>query len=882
MKRWRKALGLVIALLLVALAILAPRLNAERLAASARAGLPDWIANASHAARPEFSILQGFSLSIRNVRLKGRHDRWMLHADQVRLTLSPWGLLGGRAVIRAVDLVHPVLKLATDDVPPAAIPLPENWEFLRIRQGEVRVSDHRLLWSLDGTMRRIHRGQETAWETQALLPDGSLTLQGRIRSEANGRQALFGSLKLKGVKLAAIPERWRDWLPGIPGRNVLDASLTFDMDANGRWSLLGDARLRAAQSRQATPELSLRGKAEGTADGRLSWRDTYIRAGHAATIATHGACDNLGSCRWEATARKADVTALLSLLPGAPALTGQLDMTASGRIKNGAWRIQGNGSLHDGRWGTFALPDAAIQLGSLELRVSPHFRWHIHQMRIMPDTEKGALLIRQAGGELHEGAHRGAAWNIEARLDALEGWPSLGNLLLRHFGQAADLEGQGPLTGDIRAGIRDGNMQLQWKLDATRADIQWGKRLLKPSKLRATSHGALTTDGSGLATLDLTRLELGDSHIADTHGQWRQGRLISLDVGEMDIRPDALAAQGLHLPTAFQGWHGDLRGHVRHLHPQGDLTTWLAQASGNLNLTGFGRIARWSGKLALDDGHLLADELTWTQGRDHMTMKMDVRLSSDGAPVRGQLDILDGELDAGARPGWPAWLAHAELNGKAHQVLLHWLGNEWRDLRADWTLRNGEIQLSRLRGRLAGGALQSPKLILRPTSRGWLFNGWVRVGAARLGDIAGLDAALGAKLDGYLYLNARLDGRLPWGDRAWQGDGDIEIQRGRWQGVDERIHLAAGGSVLDGGAPRRFSSLTAHFHFRPGRLQLSRLKLEAGPAGKDGVMAGQAAVYPGGVLSGHVHWRKDGTKTEAALSGVWPELAALLPAGTSN
>jgi hypothetical protein len=258
-------------------------------------------------------------------------------------------------------------------------------------------------------------------------------------------------------------------------------------------------------------------------------------------------------------------------------------------------------------------------------------------------------------------------------------------------------------------------------------------------------------------------------------------------------------------------------------------------------------------------------------------MKADVRLASGTSLIQGRLDILGAKLNVGTNITLPHWLSHAELRGRARHVLLHWLGNDWRDLRASWKLRDGEIRLSRLRGRLAGGALQSPRLTLRPTPQGLHFNGLIRVGAARLGAIAGLDAALGAKLDGYLYLNARLNGRLPWGGTVWQGDGDIEIQRGRWQGVDDRIHLAAGKSVLDGGASRRFSRLATRFRFRSGMLQLPRLRLEAGPGGRDGVLEGQAAVYPGGVLSGRLRPRGEGAGTEVELSGVWPEIGAWLP-----
>ena len=908
-RRWRKALGLSLALALVAAvifaAILAARLDASRLAASALSSLPAWAARATHGGRAEFSLLQGPGLRLRDVRIQGRDGGWRLHADALRLSLSFRGLLRGRADIRGVELVHPTLTLSPRALPPAppAGLLPAGWMRLAIRQGEIRAADRSILRSLDGTIRRVHDRREITWEARALTDSGSLTLQGRIRRRQDGRHDLFGSLKIKGARPASLPAAWRRGWPALLERDLLDASLTFDMDADARWSLFGDVRLGDAQgARNRRPDLRWRGKVMGHALRRLAWRDAYLNLGKAA-FATHGSCQSpphaslrsRPDCRFDLDARNADIRPLAALAGGRIRARGRMDMTAKGTLHGGVWQLAGKGALRAAAWNDVPLPDARLTLGEMQWRPGARASWALKDLRLTPEGARGALRLNASVSPPGAGSGgSGKSWRIEARLERLrDAWAAWGNALLKQFGRTDTLEGEGIVDGKAAIAHRAGRLEASCRLDATRARLAWKEMLTKPAGVPARLDARLER-GKGAMQLRLRRLELGASRLADSAWRWQGERLVEASAADIVLEPDALRQAGVALPAALQGWHGRLRGSLTGVRPTARLETLadtlasLARASGRLTLDGFGKTQRFGGQVELAAGRLRARPLRWqgsAEGGDAMELDADVRLpAAPGEGPRGRADIRRARLRWGAGASLPGWLKRADLRGALRETHLAWAGNDWELARAGFRLHDGGLEFSRLRGTLAGGSVQSPKLTLIPAPDGVRFNGLVRLGAVRLGQVQGLSKALGAKLDGYLYLNARLSGALPWTAAAWGGDGDVEIQRGRWRALDDRIHLAAGEAALPMDAPLHFSRLTTRFRFAArastrARLMLPRLRLELGAAGRQGVLSGRAAFYAGGALAGTALMRRGQRAQRVALSGVWPELEALLGSG---
>lgn len=880
-RRWRRATGLLLALLLAAAAAVA-RLDASRLSASALATLPAWAARITQGGQPEFSLTHG--LSLKNVRIHAGDNRWRLHADQVRLSLSFWGLLRGRADIRGVEIVHPTLRLdAQAPLPEWPVGArPEGWSWLRIRQGELITASHRILWSLDATIRRIHDHRELTWEAQALTQGGSLTLQGRSRHGQRGRD-VFGSLKIKGARPEALPAAWRTGWPALPERERLDATFTFDMDTRARWSLFGDMRLRDDPRANARPELQWRGKVTGEALARLSWRDAYVRVGKAA-FATRGACRDgitpfhFRDCQFDIHAKGADIRPLAALAGIQPAndparLRGRMDIAMRGTWRGGVWRLSGEGAMRDASWNRIALPDAQLSLGDVQWRPGANRRWMLRDVRITPKDHTGALRLTKGSG-------RGSqTWHMEARLEQLrDAWVAWGNALLAQWGRPTALQGGGALDGRVDIAFRSDRLQAAGTLDATQAQIVWQQRLNKPAGVHARLCAALTRTQSDVR-LRLTALELGSSHVAG-HWHWQHGRLRELDVDDVLLMPDALQQQGVLLPEALRGWHGRLEGQMANIHPSPNIDpAWFGSASGRLKLDAFGKTQRVSGMMTLAQGQLRADRLRWRSAPEPdattLDMDADIRLpaGSEAGP-KGRLDILRARLRWNTGDALPVWLTKADLYGQVRDTTVSWLGNDWRIRRARHHLRNGALTLSRLRGALAGGSVQSPEVTLTPEPEGMRFDGLIRMGEVHLGQVRGLATALGAKLEGRLYLNARLTGALPWLPAdGWRGNGDLEIRRGRWQAMDARIRLAAGDVILDAGTSRKFARLAARFRFRAHRLQLSRLQLST-PAGR--AWSGTGGIYAGGALAGRVTAIPNHATMK--LSGVWPELGALLAA----
>jgi len=153
---------------------------------------------------------------------------------------------------------------------------------------------------------------------------------------------------------------------------------------------------------------------------------------------------------------------------------------------------------------------------------------------------------------------------------------------------------------------------------------------------------------------------------------------------------------------------------------------------------------------------------------------------------------------------------------------------------------------------------------------GIAFSGDVGMTAVRLDQLQGLAEVLGAKLDGYAFVNASLSGSLPLGLAGdWQGNGDIEIQQGHWREFlpEHHIYLNRGGGDKQS-ADVVFDSLNSRFRLSDSGLSLNRLTLKQGKQ----VMRGQAKFNPQGEISGRLVIEGDDSKRESAMHGQWPSL----------
>lgn len=867
-RRWARR-GIIGALLLAGIAFLVAfiRLDDAALHAQLVAQLEQATGRTVHGGKVRLSLQQGISLKINRLKLDGPGGDWELEADVVRFDIALGALLLGELRVSGVDMVHPVLRLnraapaAEMFSGPLVARLMRETPLLSFRQGRIVLHDRVLVDEVAATLRRIDREQRITWEVQSRYAGGDFSTQGYIRAESSGGEIIFGRIsatQLQLAELAALP------LPSLH-YDMLDASLTFSLDATGQWQWFGNLLTRDAHAE--LPELSWRGKLIGSSVDDFRLHDAFVQFGEKTRLVVLGGCGAGHACSLQIETRAANPGLILKAGGMDVPLQGKLDGKMELSEQGDGWNLNGRLGLRSMTWGKTSLPDTQIELSELHMQSPQSFQ--LRYARIQPgDADRGSIEL--SGLEQH-----GDTFSGSAQLNGLQDiWVSLTDLLLQQSGIAQPytnqdrFSGAGVISGSLDWLVDGRDARMRFSLHADDAAIGFGKSFAKPAGVAASMQG------SWLRKADRLRIEVGELQLGNS-------RLSKLELAFSDASPqlsvahalldmDRLKAQGVVLPGSPGGWQGALNGGLEHVAPATgpDLLHWLAEADGHLELSRFGSEGQvFSGSLDLQKGRLKAGNLNWQRGTDFADFSADLDLAS----LHGSVNIARAGFKWSPESSLAEWLAGADILGRFRQTDVLWNGNVWKGMQGGFVARDAVLQLDHVRGRIGEGKVQSRNMDIRAVPGGTHFSGQVGMSAVRLNDLQGLADATGATMHGYVFANARLDGALPLGIAAWSGNGDIEIHRGLWKEARAAHHIQwlndAAAKLGDGD---RFDRLNVRFRFTDESLQLRRLVFS-----RDKITAkGEASISAGGEVSGGLDVQQQGgISLQTGLAGRWPSLS---------
>jgi len=860
----RKALAALVVLLLAISSLLVLRLDPEQLSASVQSQLQQWPGHKFRTGSASLSLLHGISLRIADVNI--RANVWHLHADSVRFGFSLWHLLHGETGIKSVEIIRPVLDFPkVPDIKDVAMrPFPKSLKKIRVRRGNIRISGYPVAQDFDGAIRQLNGEQELTWEVQTSLFGGDFTTQGRIRHDARGRSSVFGKLKVRHVLVSNLPKSIASMPLPRAAYDTVESSLTFDINADREWSLFGDARLHA--SLKKAPPIIWRGKVEGAGLQRLSWHDAFFQIGRNTMLSTVGACAHGKGCDFGMETHGAKIPLLLKVLKLNAPVSGTLDAKSAFSWKNGQWTVRGKLASHHISWSDISVPDTTVSVANARFHAPEHIKLAgIHLESV--DTG-GSMML---SGFITSGKQ----WNLDARVNNMtRAWAPFTNILLKSYGMQPELKGKGPLNADVQVSHDTGHSEIDFSIHADQAQLAYAGKFAKPEGVPASISAHADIEGNK-TRLTIRRARLGAGRAEQMQWMIERGGVKSVSTKYIRMNLSRQKQDGIVFPAIMKDWHGAVTGGFTNLRPHAGtaMSDWFAHSSARLELTGFGAAEhRWNGTVHILDGALSTKNLWWQNGSRHARLSGSIHLDS----LHGKMDIADAALSWEQGDALPAWFTRARLNGHLHGIDVDWMGNIWGGLHGAYRTRGTHITLRKVRARLADGSVRMPKFALVLSPESIHFSGPVRMAIVRLDKLKGLAGALGANLNGYMYLNASLEGELPWrAESAWRGNGDIEIQHGRWQANRPGPVILMDGAPAGQGEAIPFSRFAARFHLGRGVLRLTHMQWEAGP----GQISGTASLHPDGTIEGELRIRKHESGQASGLSGNWPGLGGLFAKG---
>ena len=860
----RKALAVIVVVLLATSGMLFLRLDPDKISASVQSQLQQWPDQKIRTGSASLSLLHGIGLHISDINI--RTNAWHLHADSVQLDFSLWRLLRGEAHIKSADIIRPVLDFSTSpkikDI--AMMSLPESIKQIRIQRGSIRISNMPVVRNFDGMIRRIGGEQKLTWEVQTDLFGGDITTQGRIQRDAQGHSSVFGKLEARHIHLKNIPGDFPRVALPQPAYDTVESSLTFEVNARREWSLFGNASLHT--SLKKTPPITWRGKVQGTGLQRLNWHDAFIQIGRKTMLSTVGNCARKKGCHSTIETRDADVPAILKIVNLTAPIKGSLDTKSSVSWKDGQWSAEGKLSLHHTSWADISLPDTTISVSNVLYHKAGHFE--LAHVRFQPADDAGIIMLDKL-------IRSGNQWNLDAHIKNISHvWLPITNILFQSHGIKPDFHGNGPLNAEIHASADAEHTGIDFSADGSQAQLGYTKDFEKPKGLRThiVAHMDMRKNNT---TFSVLNMELGSSRAKEMQWVIGQGKIKSVSARHIQLDLAKLVRNGMVFSNGMKDWHGAISGYFTHIQPStmANIPGWFAQSDAKLELAGFGvGKHQWNGSINIRDGRLSAQNLLWNKAGQHARFDGAINLAPMHGALHGNIDIQDAALSWKQGDTLPVWLNQAKLRGRLRNIDLNWMGNTWGGLHATYRTNGPQIMLGKMRGKLAGGSIQSPKLSLVLSPESVQFSGSVRMAIVRLNKLEGLTEALGAGLDGYMYLNANLEGELPWRAQSlWQGNGDIEIQHGHWQPVDAKLTMTAGSLHPGTGKAAPFSRFTTRFKLDHRALRFARIQLETGTK----QITGNAFLHPDGEIGGNLQIKDErGTQT-SELTGNWPDATKL-------
>ncbi len=857
---WRKALVVCLMLLLVISGVLFLRLNPERLGTSIRSQLQQGLGWKIMAGPASLSLLGGASLRIQDVGLEGKGRAWRLHADSIRIGLSPWSLLQGKARAETVDIIRPVLTLPKlPSIKHAtSVAWPTSLMQIRIRQGRIQIAGSTVSRKMDGMVRRINGEKELTWELQSKFLGGDVSSQGRIRYRARNYPAVFGKIHVRRIALSRLPENMAAIHFPFLAYGTLDSTLTFDVHKKKAWSVFGDATFHAKQ--KSMPPMLWRGEISGKNFQQFAWHDAFLQLGQKTMLAITGGCAQKQGCNFGIHTRNAEIPLILEAVNLHWPVKGTLDATSSFSWKGGQWSATGKLVSHHISWSGISVPDVAISVPDARYHAPEHFE--LANMRLQSAATKKSIVLDKF-------IKSGKRWSLDAHAKNIaDGWVPLTNILLKSYGMAHGLRGKGTLTAELHASASADHTGFDFSLDGSRAQLGYAEKFEKPGGIRASISAHINIKGSR-ASLLIRDVKLGNSHaeqvqwmLGKEKPEWLSAKRIWIDLSE-------LKQDGIIFPAVTDGWHGAIRGRFSRVRPVAGtpVAGWFSQSGASFQLRAFGpKGDSWDGLIGIRNGELSTRNLRWGTVGQHAHLDGTINLASG----QGDVNLRDAALSWGRGDTWPAWLAHAKLHGRLHNINLDWMENAWDGLHGTYRTDGQHIILRKIHGRLAGGSIQSSKISLVLMPAAVRFSGNMRMATVRLSKLRGFSEALGANLGGYMYLNANLEGELPWRIKpAWQGNGDIEIQHGHWQSADKKLEITVGDLRLKTGEKTPFSHFTTRFYLKNKMLRLTRMRLKIG----EKRIVGHAFLYPNGAIRGNLKIRDGHGVRESKILGNWPQAA---------
>ncbi len=877
MRQWVRR-GIISALLLclAAFLILFIRLDDELLHQRVITQLEQTTGQRVYGEKARLSLQHGVSLKLAKLHMDGGGD-WQLTADVVRFDISVWALLFGDLRLTGIDMVHPVLHM-DKAIPlkelfatPVAVSLLQDTPIFTFRQGRVLLGDTVLADEVAATVRRIEREQQTTWEVQSRYAGGDFSSQGYVRSSNTGEDKVFGRISATQLHMDQLKE-----LP-LPSLHydLLDASLTFSLEDGGEWQWFGNLLTRDEHGE--LPELSWRGKLIGRATDDFRLHDAFVRFGDKTRLVMLGGCESGQACKVEINTSGANPHLILKALGIDVPLRGKLDGRVDLQQQEQGWQLDGKLGLRDMKWALTGLPDSVIEIDDLHMNALDEFQ--LKHADIQPAGGKGSIEVSQL-------MQAGEKLNVVVRLNRLDAvWAPLGDILLQqsgllnHSGKARKLDGRGVLNGSVQWTLDGDDSLLHFSLALDEASIALGDGFIKPAGISAGIDG-LYRRKAGESRLEIGELQLGESQVHKLILQ-SSGESPELSIAGAQVDMDSLNSQGVALPGQLNGWKGMLAGSMKHVVLSEDtgIRQWLGSADGNLHLQGFGRDGeKWTGDVSLRHGRAQAKQMNWQHGSDFADFDADMNLAN----LKGRLNISHASFAWLPEMSLPAWLGESDINGRFRQTDMQWNGNIWKGMQGGYKTRKGRLELDHVRGKLGDGSVLSRTMTLEGMDEGVHFSGRVGMVAVNLNKLEGLADVLGAKVDGFAYLNASFSGTLPLGLKGaeeagvWRGNGDIEIHQGRWKEARAAHHIQwknGAAEKLGSEAGEGFERLSTRFNISDSGLQLRRLKFERGELSA----TGEAILTSTGDISGKLNVRQGELMHETTLGGRWPSLANLFP-----
>ena len=815
----------VSAVALILISLLWLRLDVDTLNSRLAEKMDHYADSTIQAENTSLTFMHGIGLRLNQVTLD--HPDFQLQAKHINISLRLLPLLLGNIEVDTLDMHDALFKLKSDALALNATSISTlPVERIQLIRSRIEAADGTsLLNNIQLELRGIGTEHETLWEFNAQHDKQAVSGHGRILFQHGQIESGFGKIKLANMPVKKLhslaPASLMHWIEGEG--NKLSGSVTIDISKHQRWALFGEMMLENRESRLA---VKLRGKLSHLTDGRLVWKDSFIHLDEKAVIAIVGSCEK-NSCSTTLHAQNIELARWHPFIPQGVTFHRKISATtqlnASLKWNEKTW--QGNAALK--------LEEASFQHGDQVIAL-PALYLDIHELSGGTKTWTANANINspKVGGTIQVKSNQEANGDKNLEIETHEShsklWQPLSNLLLSSLGLKPALQATGQIQGSLHFHQHGKVKTVELDIDATATEINYQAWLKKVPDVAARCQANIKLIENKPYALKMNNCQLDQSHMTSLSWSQKKGRQ-SLAADKLSLNFDSLKKQSILLPDHLKGLIGTIQGSGSSSWKESE--HWSKRMHGQWQLHKLGT-DKWqaNGDVRIEKGVLRASPLMI----DGIYGKAQLKGSYNIARKRGNIDIISGSLDWSKLHTLPASAHQISLRGKIKQADITLLNNHWHDLRSNYTLSQGTLELQQLQSSFAGGTLSSNKIMLSPTPDGLSIRGDLRGKKIQLGQLQDLSAWMQADVNGLLQANIILSGRInhPGMNSDWQktwrrSNGDILIYSGSWQqhkkakSLTERLGFKAA-PILNSYA---FKKLEFRFRMFENRTDISSLKL---------------------------------------------------------